>query len=317
MNYILNILFLVAGFYFLVKGADLFVDGSSSVAKIFKIPSVIIGLTIVSIGTSLPEAAVSVTASLSGSYDLSIANVIGSNIFNSLVVVGVSALICPFLIDRMIMKRDFPICTALTVLLAFMLRDNTLSRFEAIILLILFVSYILLLVMSALKNRQEAEEEYKTLPMWKSILFILLGAAGIIAGGQLTVESAKFFAKAFGMSEMLIGLTVVAIGTSLPELVTSIVAAKKGESEIALGNVVGSNIFNILFILGLSGTVHPLGCEPSALIDTCILIGICALIGAICLTGKKANRTEGAVCVVIYALYVTYTVLRAYSLLAF
>ena len=314
MSYVLNLLFLAAGFYFLVKGADLFVDGSSSVAKIFKIPSVIIGLTIVSIGTSLPEAAVSVTASLSGSYDLSIANVIGSNMFNTLVVVGVSAIICPFAIDRMIMKRDFPICTALTVLLAFMLRDNTLSRAEAIILLVLFVLYILILVMSALKNRQNADEEYKTLPMWKSILFIIIGAAGIIAGGQLTVESAKFFARAFKMSEMLIGLTVVAIGTSLPELVTSIVAAKKGESEIALGNVVGSNIFNILFILGLSGTVHPLGCDATALIDTIILIGVCAVMAIICTTGRKANRSEGAVCAVLYVLYVTYTILRAYSL---
>ena len=317
MSYVLNILFLVAGFYFLVKGADLFVDGSSSVAKIFKIPSVIIGLTIVSIGTSLPEAAVSITASLGGSYDLSIANVIGSNMFNTLVVVGVSALICPFAIDRMIMKRDFPICTGLTVLLAFMLRDNTLSRVEAIILLVLFVAYILLLVFSALENSQSAAEEYNTLPMWKSILFIVLGAAGIIAGGQLTVESAKFFARELKMSEMLIGLTVVAIGTSLPELVTSIVAAKKGESEIALGNVVGSNIFNILFILGLSGTVHPLGCDPSALIDTIILIGVCALLGIVCFTGKKANRAEGAVCVALYVLYATYTILRAYSLLPF
>ncbi len=317
MIYVWQTVLLLLGFVLLVKGADLFVDGSSSVAKIFKIPSVIIGLTIVSIGTSLPEAAVSVTASLSGSYDLSIANVIGSNMFNSLVVVGASALICPFVIDRMIMKRDFPICTGLTILLAILLRDNILSGIEAIVLLVLFVSYIILLVMSALKNKQNAEEDVKTLPVWKSVLFIILGAAGIIAGGQLTVESAKFFAKEFGMSEMLIGLTVVAVGTSLPELVTSIVAAKKGESAIALGNVVGSNIFNILFILGLSGAVHPLSCEPSALIDTCILIGVCALIGFVCITGKKVNRTEGAICVALYALYVAYTVLRAYSLLPF
>ena len=317
MSFVIYGILLIAGFFFLVKGADLFVDGSSSVAKIFKIPSVIIGLTIVSIGTSLPEAAVSVTASLSGSYDLSIANVIGSNIFNSLVVVGVSALICPFAIDRMIMKRDFPICTGLTMLLAFMLRDNILSRIEAIILLVLFIAYLLLLVFSALKNRQFAGEEYKTLPMWKSIVFILLGAAGIIAGGQFTVESAKFFAKELGMSEMLIGLTVVAIGTSLPELVTSIVAARKGESEIALGNVVGSNIFNILFILGMSGTIHQLNCESAARIDTVILLGICAFIGLICLTEKKANRAEGAVCVVIYIAYVAYTVLRAFNTLPF
>ena len=317
MIYFGQFILLVLGFVLLVKGADFFVDGSSSLAKIFKIPSVIIGLTIVSIGTSLPEAAVSITAALGGSYDLSIANVIGSNIFNSLVVVGASAIICPFAIDRMIMKRDFPICTGLTILLAVMLRDNTLSRGEAIVLLILFVLYILLLVMSAVKNKQEAEEEFKTLPLSRSILFIILGAAGIIAGGQFTVNSAKFFAAAFGMSEMLIGLTVVAAGTSLPELVTSIVAAKKGESEIALGNVVGSNIFNILFILGLSGTVHPLGCEPAALIDTCILIGICVIMGFVCITGRKVSRPEGAFCVVFYIGYVAYTVMRAFNMLPF
>ncbi len=322
MTYVWQAFILILGFVFLVKGADLFVDGSSSVAKIFKIPSVIIGLTIVSIGTSLPEAAVSVTAALKAFTNpeacyLSISNVIGSNIFNSLVVIGASALICPFVVDRMIMKRDFPICTGITILLAFMLRDNTLSRVESIILLILFVSYLVLLVMSAIKNRQNEEENVKTLPVWKSVLFIILGGAGIIAGGQFTVNSSTFFANELRMGETLIGLNVVAIGTSLPELVTSIVAAKKGESEIALGNVVGSNIFNILFILGLSGAIHPLNCEPAALIDTIILISVCALIGLVCLTGKKINRIEGAACIVIYIIYLAYTILRAYSMLPF
>ena len=274
MDYVLQLILLVLGFYLLVKGADLFVDGSSSVAKLLKIPSVIIGLTIVSIGTSLPEAAVSITASLQGSYDLSIANVIGSNVFNLLAVVGASAIICPFLIDKMIMKRDFPICIGVSVILAFMLIDNTLSRTEAAVLFVLFIAYILLLVKSALDNREEQGEDYKVLSPMKSALYIILGAAGIILGGQFTVNSATFFAKAFGMSELLIGLTIVAVGTSLPELVTSIVAAKKGESEIALGNVVGSNIFNILFILGMSGLVHPLGCDPNALIDIIILISL-------------------------------------------
>ncbi len=315
MDFVLNIVLIVLGFALLVKGADLFVDGSSSVAKLLKIPSVIIGLTIVSIGTSLPEAAVSITASLGGSYDLSIANVIGSNIFNSLVVVGASALICPFVADRLILKRDIPICTALTAILAFMLRDNTLARIEAIILLVLFAVYIALLIFSALKSRSEQEEPVKTMSPLKSVIFIILGAAGIIAGGQLTVNSAKFFASALGMSEMLIGLTVVAVGTSLPELVTSIVAAKKGESEIALGNVVGSNIFNIVFILGMSGTVHPLGCEPSALIDTVLLIGVCLILSLVCLSGKKVNRAEGAGCVILYIAYLTYIIMRAYNLI--
>lgn len=315
MDYVLQLFLLILGFYLLVKGADLFVDGSSSVAKLLKIPSVIIGLTIVSIGTSLPEAAVSITASLQGSYDLSIANVVGSNIFNLLTVVGASAIICPFLIDKMIMKRDFPICIAITVVLAFMLIDNTLSRFEAAILFILFIAYILLLVMSALKNREEQSEDYKILSPMKSAIYIILGAAGIILGGQFTVNSATFFAKAFGMSELLIGLTIVAVGTSLPELVTSIVAAKKGESEIALGNVVGSNIFNILFILGMSGLVHPLGCDPNALIDIIILIAICAVMYFVCITDKKATRPEGFVCILLYVIYVVYAILRSYGII--
>ena len=317
MEYILNLVLLIGGFFFLVKGADLFVDGSSSVAKIFKIPSVIIGLTIVSIGTSLPEAAVSITSSLQGSYDLSIANVIGSNIFNLLMVVGFSALICPFVVDKMIMKRDFPICIGITVLLAIMLRDNILSRGEAGVLFAIFIAYIIILVMSALKNPLAADEDDKPMSIPKSLVFILLGGAGIILGGTFTVDSANFFASAFGMSEMLIGLTVVAVGTSLPELVTSIVAAKKGESEIALGNVVGSCIFNIMFILGMSGLVHPLNCGVEALIDSVILIVINILMYIVCITGKKINRPEGLVCVVIYVIYIAYTVLRAFEMLPF
>ena len=317
MDYVLNLILLLGGFFFLVKGADLFVDGSSSVAKLFKIPSVIIGLTIVSIGTSLPEAAVSITSSLQGSYDLSIANVVGSNMFNTLMVIGFSAIICPFLIDKMIMKRDFPICIGATVLLAFMLSDDTLSRIEAGALFVLFVSYIILLVVSALKSRQESEEEIKTLSLGKSLLYIVLGGAGIILGGQFTVNSATFFAAAFGMSELLIGLTIVAVGTSLPELVTSIVAAKKGESEIALGNVVGSNVFNILFILGMSGIVHPLSCDRGAFVDALLLIGICALMYILCKTKGRVSRIEGLVCVLLYVIYVAYAILRAYSLLPF
>ena len=240
-----------------------------------------------------------------------------SNIFNLLMVVGISAIICPFMVDRMIMKRDFPICIGVTILLAFMLRDNALSRKEAIVLFVLFVSYIILLVISALKDRTHSEEEIKTLSPAKSTLYIIIGAAGIIAGGQLTVNSATFFAAALGMSELLIGLTVVAVGTSLPELVTSIVAAKKGESEIALGNVVGSNIFNILFILGMSGIVHPLSCERGAFIDTLLVTGICFAMYIACKTSNKATRPEGFVCVLVYVIYVIYAILRAYSMLPF
>lgn len=317
MDYVLNLILLIGGFFFLVKGADLFVDGSSSVARLLKIPTVIIGLTIVSIGTSLPEAAVSITSSLQGSYDLSVANVVGSNIFNTLMVIGFSAIICPFVADKTILKRDLPLCIGATVLLAFMLSRNPLSRIEAWILFILFLAYITFLVLSALRNRTESKEETKTLSPQKSIFYIILGAAGIVAGGQFTVNSAKFFASAFGMSELLIGLTVVAVGTSLPELVTSIIAAKKGESEIALGNVVGSNIFNILFILGMSGIVHPLTCDKGAFTDTILLIAICILMYLSSKTRGKLSKREGVVFVLLYVFYVIYTILRAYRLLPF
>ena len=317
MDYALNLFLLVLGFVLLIKGADFFVDGSSSIAKIMKIPTVIIGLTIVSIGTSLPEAAVSITASLHNNPDLSIANVVGSNIFNLLGVVGASAVICPFIVDKMIMKRDFPICIAITGILAVMLVDCKLTFLESLILFVLFVAYIVLLVMSALKNREEASEDYKVLSPGKSLLFIVLGVAGIIAGGQLTVDSAVFFAEALNMSELLIGLTIVAVGTSLPELVTSIVAARKGESEIALGNVIGSNIFNILFILGMSGMLQELKCDPGALIDTVLLIVLSLLMYFVCVSGKKVSRLEGYTSIVIYIVYVIYIILRAYNMLLF
>ncbi len=315
MDYVLNLFLLVVGFAFLIKGADLFVDGSSSVAKLLKIPTVIIGLTIVSIGTSLPEAAVSISASIKGAYDLSIANVVGSNIFNLLSVVGVSAVICPFFLDKVIMKRDFPISIITTVILAVMLWDCKLSLIESIILFVLFVAYIILLVHSALKNRQEAEENYKTLSPVRSIIYIVIGIAGIVAGGTITVDAATFFAEKLGMSELLIGLTIVAVGTSLPELVTSVVAAKKGESEIALGNVIGSNIFNILFILGMSGIVHPLHCDIGALIDTIILIAVSALMFIIYKAKDKATRPIGYLSIAIYVVYVVYIILRAYNAL--
>ena len=316
MDYVLNLFLLVLGFSFLIKGADLFVDGSSSVAKLLKIPAVIIGLTIVSIGTSLPEAAVSISASIKGAYDLSIANVVGSNIFNLLGVVGVSAFICPFVVDKVIMKRDIPLSILSAVILAVMMWDRTLSLVEATILFVLFIGYILLLVRSALKNRTEGDE-YKAHSPLKSIIFIVIGIVGIVAGGTLTVDAATFFARALNMSELLIGLTIVAVGTSLPELVTSVVAAKKGESEIALGNVIGSNIFNILFILGMSGIVHPLTCDFGAVIDTILLIGMSALMFFIYKARNKVSRPVGFLGVVIYVIYVVYIILRAYEMLPF
>jgi cation:H+ antiporter len=312
MEYIL----LIVGFVLLIKGADLFVDGASSVAAKLKVPSLIIGLTVVSIGTSLPEAAVSISASLSGNNSISLGNVIGSNIFNLLMVVGVSSAILPIVTDRDMLKRDMPINIGITVLLGILLFDGHLSRLEALLLLLLLVAYMFLLIRSALKNRVEAEET-KVLSWAKSIVFIVLGVAAIIGGGQLVVNSAKTIAMALGMSETLVGLTVVAIGTSLPELVTSVVAARKGDSGIAMGNVIGSNLFNILFILGMAGVIKPLTADAAFFIDTGILLGISALMLLFAFTKRKISRVEGITCVLLYVAYTAYIIMRAYHIWIF
>lgn len=308
---------LIIGFVLLVKGADFFVDGASSVAKKLKVPSLIIGLTIVSIGTSLPEASVSVSASLSGNNGIALGNVIGSNIFNLLVVVGVASLILPIAMDREILKRDMPINIAITAILCVMLFDGTLSRIDAIILLVLFAAYMFILIYSALKNRTQ-EEETKSLSWLKSIIFVVVGAAAIIFGGDLVVDSATEIALSLGMGETLVGLTIVAIGTSLPELVTSVVAARKGDSGIAMGNVVGSCIFNILFILGMAGTIHPMTNADSAFfIDAGILIGVSVLMMIFGYTSKKTTRAEGASCLAIYVIYTAYIIMRAFHIWIF
>lgn len=312
MEYIL----LIVGFVLLIKGADLFVDGASSVAAKLKVPSLIIGLTVVSIGTSLPEAAVSISASLSGNNSISLGNVIGSNIFNLLMVVGVSSAILPIVTDRDMLKRDMPINIGVTVLLGILLFDGHLSRLEALLLLLLLAAYMFLLIRSALKNRVEAEET-KVLSWAKSIVFIVLGMAAIIGGGQLVVNSAKTIAMALGMSETLVGLTVVAIGTSLPELVTSVVAARKGDSGIAMGNVIGSNLFNILFILGMAGVIKPLTADAAFFIDTGILLGISALMLLFAFTKRKIGRVEGITCVLLYVAYTAYIIMRAYHIWIF
>ena len=312
MEYIL----LIIGFVLLVKGADFFVDGASSIAAKLKVPSLIIGLTVVSLGTSLPEAAVSISASLSGNNGISLGNVVGSNLFNLLVVVGVSSMILPIVSDSEVLKRDMPINILITAALCAMLLDGKLSRLEAAILLVLLAAYLFLLIRSALKNRTE-ESQQKVMTWTKSILFSVVGAAAIIGGGQLVVESAKVIAATLGMGETLIGLTVVAIGTSLPELVTSIVAAKKGDSGIAMGNAVGSCIFNILFILGMAGVISPMTADSAFFIDTGILIGVSSMMLLFAYTGKKTTRLEGATSTLVYVAYTAYIIMRAFHIWIF
>lgn len=326
MNILLNVVLLLVGFVALIKGADFFVEGSAAVAKKLHVPGVIIGLTIVAMGTSAPELAVSISAGLTGSNEIAISNVIGSNIFNLIVVLGVCAVMAPVAVDRSIMKRDFPFSIAITLLLAVFISDMILtgksvitdtqaraggiSRWEALIFIILFAVYILITVRSAIKNRQTQQEEIEDMSGIKCAVYILGGIAAVVIGGQLVVNSAREIALFCGMSETLVGLTIVAIGTSLPELVTSIVASSKGQNGMAVGNVVGSNIFNILLILGVSSFIHPISAGMFSLIDICILLvmNVCVFIFAT--TGKKINRYEGAAMVLMYVAYTAYAIIR-------
>ena len=304
MEYIL----LIVGFVLLIKGADFFVDGSAALAGYLKVPSVIIGLTIVAIGTSLPEAAVSISAGLAGSNEIAVSNIVGSNIFNTLVVVGASALIRPFAADSQIVKRDLPVNFLVTVILYIMVIGGMLSRIEGLILLAGIITYITIMVRSALKNR--VEEEIEPISLSKAALFIALGLAAVVFGGDVVVDSATAIAKSLGLSETLIGLTIVAIGTSLPELVTSVVASRKGESGLALGNAIGSNIFNILFILGMSSTLMPIPVVSENISDALVLIGICVLIYAFARFGEKIGRIKGLIMIAIYIAYTAYIIMR-------
>lgn len=302
-------LLLLIGFVLLIKGADFFVDGSSSLARIMKVPSVIIGLTIVAMGTSAPEASVSVNAALAGSNDIAISNVIGSNLFNGLVVVGVCAFMAGFKTNPEILKRDMPLNIIVTAILCIMLLDRHINHIEGIILLISMAVYIAVMVISALKNRATADE-CKILSLPKSLIFIIGGLISVIFGGTLVVDNACLIAKDFGVSENFIGLTIIAIGTSLPELVTSITATRKGDSGLALGNAIGSNLFNILFILGMSATICPLNVLSESIIDCIILLVSAVILYVFARTKKTMNRWEGIVCVFLYVGYTAYLLIR-------
>lgn len=318
----MKFLFLLLGFFLLVKGADLFVEGSSGIAHLLRIPSIIIGLTVVAFGTSMPEASVSITAALAGKNDLSLSNVIGSNIFNLLIVVGVSAAIRPMKIQDSVLKKDFPFSILIAGLLLVMTiptaygneKLSVLSSLEGCILLIIFVAYLAVTVRDALKARQEntteQSEESHITSIPTIILYVIIGIAGIVWGGDLVVDSASAIALTFGWSETFIGLTIVALGTSLPELVTSVVAAKKGESDLSLGNAIGSNIFNILLVLGASSAVHPIAVNPFTIYDTIFLIVSSIIVYLFAVQKKELERREGMMMIPLYAIFFLYIVLR-------
>ncbi len=318
MTVILKLALLIVGFVVLIYGADFFVDGASKLAKRFNIPSFVIGLTICAFGTSAPELAVSVTASVSGANSLAIGNVLGSNFFNLMVVLGVCAVINPIPVSKNLLRRDYPVSiAAITLLSVFLMSDSDISRFEALILFCCLVGYMTWTIVDTKKHPELAdtqEEDTQEFVAWKCALYIVGGCAAIVLGGDLVVESAKYLGGAIGMSEKLIGFTICAIGTSLPELVTSYTASKKGQNDMAMGNVIGSNIFNILCILGISGMISPISIGESninaTLLDCAINVGVCILAYIFCITGKKVERWEGLVLVGIYLAYMAYNIVK-------
>ena len=320
MNNILMYVWLLVGFFLLIKGADLFVDGTSSIAKLLKVPSIIIGLTIVAMGTSAPEMAVSVGAAIKGQNDIVISNVLGSNIFNLLVVAGGCSVIKSLPVSIDLRKRDFPFSIGIAALLLFFCLNSliiggkgfTINRTEGIILFAGLMAYLGFLVYSAVKGRTglPGDEEIKTMSPLKSVFYTALGIAGIVVGGDLVVDSASDIAAAFGLSQTIIGLTILAVGTSLPELVTSLVATRKGENDLAMGNVIGSNIFNILGVLGLSAAVSPVKVSGFSVIDLSLFIGFCLIIYLVTYFRNKIERLPGILMVLTYLGYMTYAVMR-------
>ena len=308
---IIQFVLLIVGFVFLIKGSDFFVDGASSIASLLKIPTIIVGLTIVALGTSAPEAAVSITSSLTGSNALAVSNVIGSNMFNILMVIGIAALLGELVMEKQVLEKDLPFLVGITLLWAiFIVIGWDITNIEGIILLAIMVAYIAYLVYSTKKSGGATEVEKPKYSLPYSIIFILVGLAGIVIGGDLVVDSASNIAMAFGMSETLVGLTIVAIGTSLPELVTSLTALRKGENQMVIGNVIGSNIFNILFVLGASSAISAIPLSSSMLIDVILMIFVTVLCFIFGKTQEKYDKKEGAILVILFIAYMAFAILR-------
>lgn len=332
MEIFLNILFLVIGMVLLIKGADFFVSGASGIAKRLKVPSLFIGLTIVAMGTSLPELSVSVTSAISNSIDMSVGNIVGSNLFNMLLIMGFVSLFSPVPMSRSSKKIDFPFLIAITgMLLLFsldMLLDNAskniISRVESILFLIILILYLCILIFNAKKSREKDENiqlknsvevekaETKQLKIWQIILYIVFGLAAVVFGGECVSTTAKFLALEMGMSDALVGLTIVAMGTSLPEFATSVIAAKKGENDIALGNVIGSNIINIALILGMVGLIAQVPVSSIILTDIVILLVSTIIFTICCVRKDDISKKEGILFLIMYFAYIAFAIIRNY-----
>ncbi len=305
---LIQILVLAVGFTMLVKGADWFVDGAAGIAAKFGIPPLVIGLTIVAMGTSAPEAAVSITSAIRGNAGITVGNVVGSNIMNILVILGIASLIAPIAVQKSTVKVEIPFMLFVTgLLLALGYSGNQIGFLEGVVLWAAFLAYLGYLLWSAKKNPAEAEEE-QLRPVWKLLLLVAVGMGLILWGSDLAVDAASAIAKMLGMSDRLIGLTIVALGTSLPELVTSVAASRKGEADIAIGNIVGSNIFNILFVAGTTALITPVAFEPGFVIDTLIAAAAGVLLWVCVFRKRKLSRLGGGVMLAAYAVYFVYLV---------
>ncbi len=303
MEFLLQIILLCAGFAMHVKGADWFVDGSCGIATKFKIPQLVIGLTIVAMGTSAPEAAVSITAALKGNADITVGNIVGSNILNILIILGLSAFITPLAVARSTIRTEIPFMTAITFLLLWMGYNGTISLVEGIILLLVFLVYLGYLFVLAKKDRDKAEDDIKELSVLKALICTAVGLFLIVFGSNVTVDAATKIAKVLGLSERFIGLTIVALGTSLPELFTSVSAARKGNADIAIGNIVGSNIFNILFVVGVSSSIIPVPFAAGFRFDTVVAIVASVILFLCSVKDKKLKRWAGVLMLLTYAVY--------------
>ena len=305
MQIILQLGLLALGFVMLVKGSDWFVDGAAGIAAKFRIPQIIIGLTIVAMGTSAPEAAVSITAATAGSADITVGNVVGSNIMNILVILGLASAIVPIAVGKSTLKVDAPFMIAISAIFLLLGWDGTITRVDGLILIALFAAYIGYMIWEAIHSNEEGDE-IKDMPLWKLLLATVGGMAVIILGADVAVDAATKLATIFGMSERFIGLTIVALGTSLPELFTSVTAARKGNADIAIGNIVGSNIFNILFVVGLSSMIIDVPFAPNFRIDMAVAVAAAVFMWAASLKGGKLARWAGFAMLLGYVGYFVY-----------
>lgn len=309
MSIFIQVLLLAAGFVMLVKGADWFVDGAAGIAEKFGIPQLVVGLTIVAMGTSAPEAAVSITAALKGSAAITIGNVVGSNILNILIILGITSAIVTVAVAKSTVKFEIPYMIIITVLLLILgITGNQISFMEGMILWAAFLIYLGYLFIMAKNNKEDVEEEKESKPIWMLVILTLVGLVLIIWGSDVTVDAASKIAKAAGMSERFIGLTIVALGTSLPELFTSVSAAMKGKADIAIGNIVGSNIFNILFVVGTTALITPVLFESKFMYDVAVAIAAGILLLLFVFKNRKLNRFAGVTMLLAYAGYFIYLI---------